>query len=112
MLRSSIRGSNVCCISDFTKPSRERVTKFGKLIPMMNGDGTILGEYIEERWNQPSRDIYWLGRQGCHRLGNSGGQSEAECEIYVEAFRIWDDGLADSKLDQNWSDAEDFAEEL
>jgi hypothetical protein len=21
---------------------------------MMNGDGTILGEYIEGRWNQPS----------------------------------------------------------
>ena len=30
----------------------------------------------------------------------------------MEASRIWDDGLADSKLDQNWSDAEDFAEEL
>jgi hypothetical protein len=59
------------------------------------------------------RDIHWVGRQWA--VTGSGMQAvdqKRRSKFDIEASRLWDDGLLESMLGQEWLNREDFEKGL
>jgi hypothetical protein len=60
-----------------------------------------------------NRDIFWLGRQwAVTGFGIQAVNHKLNMQFDVPISRIWEEGLAESMLAEEWFDIEDFAEAL